>query len=220
MLRKLIYILTLCALTILKVNAQKEVLLTDSLYVLPATENSQTKIIINNKSDSAYKPDPVRVLWMGAIIPGYGQILNRSYWKLPIVYAGFLGCTYAISLNSIRYESYKAAYRDISDTNPNTVSYEDLLPPGYTVDNYPGGMAGLKSIITTGYNQYRRYRDLSIIASVAYYGLTLVEAYVDAQLFDFDISNDLSMHIRPSLMTNQYGNTPNSAGIQLSFKIK
>lgn len=120
----------------------------------------------------------------GAIIPGYGQILNRSYWKLPIVYAGFLGCTYAITLNSTRYETYRSAYRDISDTNGITNSYLDILPPGYTV-SYPGGYSGLKSVITTKYNQYRRYRDLSIIASVAYYGLTLVEAYVDAQLFDF-----------------------------------
>lgn len=196
--------------------------LPDSVYFISASEDSiagKYKINIVQKSDSVYKPDPIRVLWMGAIIPGYGQILNRSYWKLPIVYAGFLGCTYAISLNSSRYETYKSAYRDITDTNPNTNSYMDILPPGYSVDNFQGGLPGLQSVITEKYNQYRRYRDLSIIASVAYYGLTLVEAFVDAQLFDFDISTDLSMHIRPALMQNQYGHT-GSAGFQLSLKIK
>lgn len=203
-------------------SAQSQVVLTDSLYVLPASindSNANAKIVLMQKSDSIFKPDPVRVLWMGAIIPGYGQILNRSYWKLPIVYAGFLGCTYAITLNSTRYETYKSAFRDISDTNSKTNSYLDILPPGYTEENYPGGISGLKSVITTKYNQYRRYRDLSIIASVAYYGLTLVEAYVDAQLFDFDISTDLSMHIRPALMQNQNGST-GTAGVQLSLKIK
>lgn len=196
--------------------------LPDSVYFIPDSEDvivGKRNVKITLRSDSAYKPDPVRVLWMGAIIPGYGQILNRSYWKLPIVYAGFLGCTYAISLNSSRYETYKSAYRDITDTNPNTNSYMDILPPGYSVDDFQGGLSGLQSVVTERYNQYRRYRDLSIIASVAYYGLTLVEAFVDAQLFDFDISTDLSMHIRPALMQNQYGRT-GSAGFQLSLKIK
>ena len=218
--KKLIYILLFSILS--AVSAQAQEILTDSLYVLPVSPTDpkgDAKIVFTQKKDSAFKPDPVRVLWMGAIIPGYGQILNRSYWKLPIVYAGFLGCTYAITLNSTRYETYRSAYRDISDTNDNTNSFLDILPPGYTVESYPGGYSGLKSVITTKYNQYRRYRDLSIIASVAYYGLTLVEAYVDAQLFDFDISTDLSMHIRPALMQNQYGQT-GAAGVQLSLKIK
>ena len=58
------------------------------------------KQTIGIDSVEVFKPDPVRVVWMGAIIPGYGQIINRRYWKLPIVYAGFLGCAYAITLNS------------------------------------------------------------------------------------------------------------------------
>jgi len=76
---------------------------------------------------------------MGAIIPGYGQILNRSYWKLPLVYAGFLGCFYAITWNSSRYETYRLAYRDITDDNAKTNSFLDILPQGYTLESYPGG---------------------------------------------------------------------------------
>lgn len=166
-----------------------------------------------------YKPDPIRVVWMGAIIPGYGQILNRSYWKLPIVYAGFLGCAYAVNLNSTRYQTYKLAYKDISDNNPNTKSHLDLFPEGYTIENYPGGESGLKNNLSTAYQQYRRYRDLSIIGSVAYYAIVLVEAYVDAQLFDFDISTDLSLHVRPTLIENKYG-VYNSPGVQLSLNLK
>lgn len=196
---------------------------TDSLYFIPESNDSakQTIQFIARKklASDDYKPDPIRVLWMGAIIPGYGQILNRSYWKLPIVYGGFVGCAYAITLNSNRYETYKLAYKDISDNNENTNSFLDILPEGYTVDNYPGGLTGLEANLLSFYEQYRRNRDLSIILSVAYYGLTLVEAYVDAQLFDFDISTDLSMHIRPALLGNEYGR-PNTAGLQLSFKLK
>lgn len=179
----------------------------------------RNKIKVQEKDTTAYKPDPVKVVWMGAIIPGYGQILNRSYWKLPIVYAGFLGCAYAVNWNSTQYQTYKLAYKDISDTNDNTHSYLDLLPEGYTIDNYPGGESGLKSNLETAYQQYRRYRDLSIIGSVAYYAIVLVEAYVDAQLFDFDISTDLSLHVRPTLINNNYG-IPNSPGVQFSLNLK
>lgn len=197
----------------------------DGLFFIPETPDSLKKTTTYTARRKApsddYKPDPMRVVWMGAIIPGYGQILNRSYWKLPIVYGGFVGFAYAITLNSNRYETYKSAYRDISDGNDKTNSYLDILPPGYTVESYPGGMSGLEGNLLRFYEQYRRNRDLSIILSVAYYGLTIVEAYVDAQLFDFDISTDISMHIRPALMGTDYANPiPKSAGVQLSFKLK
>lgn len=206
----------------------QDVINSDSLYVIK-NENVQIKKgekmykMSKRQNDTTtiakFKPDPVKVLWMGAIIPGYGQILNRSYWKLPLVYAGFLGCIYAISWNSRRYESYRSAYIDINDNLESTQSYLDIMPPGVTIDTYPNGLAGLKTNLTTYYQQSRRYRDLSIIGSVAFYGITLLEAFVDAQLFDFDISTDLSLHIRPSLMENKYG-VSNTAGLQLSFNLK
>jgi hypothetical protein len=202
--------------------------ITDSLFLKADTLGNQTVSVLKNKKaiskkgsteHETFKPDPVKVVWMGAIIPGLGQIMNRRYWKVPIVYAGFTGCAYAISLNATRYEKYKLAYRDISDINDLTNSYLSLLPEGYTIDNYPGGKSGLEGNLKSFYEQYRRYRDLSIILSIGYYALTLVEAYVDAQLFDFDISPDLSMQIRPALMQNAYGKT-NSAGFQLSLNLK
>jgi hypothetical protein len=193
----------------------------DSLIKPISETKKQKKAKLKNDTTEveSFKPDPVKVVWMGAIIPGFGQIMNRRYWKVPIVYAGFAGCAYAISLNATRYEKYKLAYRDISDVNDDTNSYLSLLPTGYTIENYPGGKSGLEGNLKTFYEQYRRNRDLSIILSIGYYALTLVEAYVDAQLFDFDISPDLSMHIRPALMQNGYGKT-NSAGFQLSLNLK
>lgn len=193
----------------------------DSL-IKPISESKiQKKAALKNDTTAveSFKPDPVKVVWMGAIIPGFGQIMNRRYWKVPIVYAGFVGCAYAISLNATRYEKYKLAYRDISDVNDDTNSYLSLLPTGYTIENYPGGKSGLEGNLKSFYEQYRRSRDLSIILSIGYYAITLVEAYVDAQLFDFDISPDLSMQIRPALMKNGYGKT-NSAGFQLSLNLK
>lgn len=160
-------------------------------------------------SVEAFKPNPSKAVWLGAIIPGYGQIVNRSYWKLPIVYAGFLGCTYAITLNSTRYATYKKAYFDKIDTNENTNSFLNL----------PNGSQLSDQILKSAYDQYRRYRDLSIFFTVGYYAITLIEAYVDAQLFDFDISPDISMHIRPAVLKNEYGQS-NKAGFQFSLNLK
>ena len=62
-------------------------------------------------SNLNWKPNPARAVWLGAIFPGLGQIYNRSYWKLPIVYGGLMGCIYAITWNNNMYRDYKQAYR-------------------------------------------------------------------------------------------------------------
>ena len=187
--------------------------------------------ITDSMKPKAFKPDPLRVVWMATILPGYGQILNKKYWKLPLVYGGFLGCAFAVSWNSGRYNSYKTAYLDILryqsdksyaaivDKNPNAVSFIQIIPKGYDKDTYGGGIPGYTQILKTAQDGSRRYRDLSIIISIAYYALTIVDAYVDAQLYDFDISPNLSMHVLPALMENRYG-VNNTLGLQCSISLK
>ncbi len=153
----------------------------------------------------------MRAVWMGAIIPGYGQIYNRSYWKLPIVYGAFFGCAYAITWTQGIYSDYKTAYRDIlTDINNNAVtedeskSYIAILPEGYTLSRV-GGKDTWSNTLKNRQNTYRRYRDLSIVAAVAVYALSLIDAYVDAQLFDYDISDDLSLQLDPMLNHDPFG---------------
>lgn len=193
----------------------------DSLNVDTTSMEIQTLGKARRQKKEWTQPDPMKVVWMGAVIPGYGQILNRKYWKLPIVYGGFMGCAYAISWNSGRYESYKQAYLDITDTNESTNSFLEIIPEGYTLESY-GGESAFSSLLKSGMDQSRYYRDLSVIISVAYYGLTLVDAFVDAQLADFDISPDLSMKIHPKFDLDRRFNlaTPsqNTFGIACSFK--
>lgn len=159
-----------------------------------------------------WKPDPYRAVWMGAILPGAGQIYNRSYWKLPIVYGGFMGCAYAIMWTNGKYVDYKQAYRDILadnviSTDPNR-SYNKLLPKGYTSWEQMGyNKNSCATMFENNQNNYRRYRDYSIVATILLYGLTIIDAYVDAQLFDFDISPDLSMNVEPDLYYDELRNT-------------
>lgn len=168
------------------------------------------------------KPDAMRAVWMGAIIPGYGQIYNRSYWKLPIVYSGFVGCAYAISYTSGNYNDYKTAYRDIfTDINAGTLteeagkSYIDILPEGYSLSNV-GGAGQWMNTLQSRQTTWRRNRDYCIVATIAVYALSLIDAYVDAQLFDFDISTDLSMSIEPALHRDYRNQT--TAEMHVAFR--
>ena len=184
--------------------------------------NKTTSVAVQTTKEaiplSRYKPDPSKVVWMGAVLPGYGQILNRKYWKLPLVYGGFAGCAYALIWNSTMYNKYRTAYRDIIDTDPTTNTYVDALPKGYTVETF-GGISYYTSALKTVQDSYRRSRDLSILGSAVFYSLTLVDAYVDAQLFDFDISPDISLRLNPVLTpvsSTQFG----SLGVQCKINIK
>lgn len=167
-----------------------------------------------------FKPDAMRAVWMGAIIPGYGQIYNRSYWKLPVVYGAFFGCAYAITWTNGMYQDYKTAYRDILTadvvTNDPSNSYIAILPEGYTLERV-GGASQWTTTLKNRQNNYRRYRDLSIVASVLVYALSLVDAYVDAQLFDYDISPDLSMSIDPGLYQDFNGNKTAELHLAIRF---
>ena len=177
------------------------VLLTDKPVLNNPIDESNKYTAEKVKTDT-YKPDPVNTIWLGAVIPGYGQIVNRKFWKLPIVYGGFLGCAYAIGWNASRFVSYKNAYLDIKDNDPQTISYLEIIPPGYTIESY-GGEDAFTDLLKTGMDKSRYNSDLSIIVSIAYYGLTLIDAYVDAHLYDFDISPDLSLKLRPTILNNQ-----------------
>lgn len=152
-----------------------------------------------------WKPDPMRAVWLGAIVPGLGQIYNRSYWKIPIVYGGFMGCVYAITWTNTQYIGYKTAYRDLyydrrdgTVTNDPNKSYIAILPEGYTIDRM-GGESAYYDRLKDWQNTTRRNRDLAIAATAIVYALTLIDAYVDAQLFDFDISDDLTLNVMPDL---------------------
>ena len=146
---------------------------------------------------STWRPDPKRALWLAIVIPGGGQIYNRKYWKLPIVYGGFLGCVYALTWNGQMFSDYSQAFLDIMDSDPSTKSYEKMLPPRYDIT---GKEERFKGIFKSKKDTFRRFRDLSIFAFGGVYLLSVIDAYVDAELSTFDISHDLSLEIQPTII--------------------
>lgn len=211
----------------------------DSIQALKVSSGSQNitksdtvawvddKLLVDKSADKViknsipFKPDPNKAVLYSAIFPGLGQLYNRKYWKLPIVYGGFLGLTYAISWNGRMYNDYTAAYKAIKSDDPRSEAnfriwgplVPNLTDPSQINDSR---IATLQSSFKRSRDSYRRYRDLSIIGAVALYGLCMIDAYVDAQLFNFDISPDLSLRVEPQMQTDPFAQR--SFGVQCSFK--
>ena len=169
-----------------------------------------------NLAASEWEPEPRLAVWFSLLFPGGGQIYNRKFWKLPIIYGGYVGCIYALTWNQSTYSDYQNAYVDIMDDDPDTKSYEDFLPPHYEIDTALEDW--LKNVFKQRKNKYRRYRDLSIFAFAGMYIVAAIDAYVDAELSHFDISPDLSLNIEPRLMMDHMG-AP-IAGFSLAFNFK
>ncbi|MBS0010457.1 MAG: hypothetical protein KFF49_03555 [Bacteroidales bacterium] len=149
---------------------------------------------------------PVKATMMAAAFPGLGQVYNRKYWKIPLVYAGFGALAYSIILNTNNFDGYMGAYKDITDAVPETVSYQKYTPgfdpgeidPALGEDNYnPQTHSWVKDQMLNAISYYRRYRDLSYIGVGFWYILSIVDANVDAIMSDYDISPDLSLSIEP-----------------------
>ena len=160
-----------------------------------------------------FKPEPYKATWLAVVLPGAGQIYNRKYWKLPIVYGGFMGCLYAYNWNNQMYSDYRQAFLDIMDADPNTKSYETFFPSGY---DYQRNEQYLKDLFKKRKDRYRRWRDLSIFACVGVYLVSIVDAYVDAHLSSFDISEDINLSIHPE-MINSSASTNNYYGLNCNI---
>ncbi len=167
---------------------------------------------------NTWKPEPKRALWLALVLPGAGQIYNRKYWKLPIIYGGMVGCAYAMRWNNQMYHDYSQAYIDIMDDDPNTHSYDQFLHLGKKIDNT--NMARYQELFRKRKDRYRRWRDLSFFSLVAVYALSVIDAYVDASLSEFDISKDLSLHVAPAVINDKQHRNPldaNAIGLQCSL---
>lgn len=167
---------------------------------------------------ATWAPDPKRAMWLAIVLPGGGQIYNRKYWKLPIVYGGFLGCIYAWRWNNQMYRDYSQAYLDIMDDDPTTESYNQFLHLGMTINDE--NKERYQNLFKRRKDYYRKYRDLSIFCLIGVYALSVIDAYVDASLSQFDISKDLSLRIEPSVINNHSSANPvkaSSLGLQCSL---
>lgn len=152
---------------------------------------------------------------LSTIFPGAGQIFNKSYWRVPIVWGGIASTIYTIDWNNRGYQRFKTAYSLVID-------YEKLSPDE-RLEKYPNGApdefrgAYSSTFLKNLKDSYRRNRDLCIILTAGVYLLNILDAHVDAHLQDYDISDDLSMNIEPYFDYTTV-NTQPVYGLNMSLK--
>jgi Family of unknown function (DUF5683) len=168
---------------------------TDSAAVKNTTDTTLAKL---NKLPPH---PPKKAALMSACLPGLGQAYNKKYWKIPIIYAGFGGLGYSFGFNQIYFKRYRDALRLRYDNDPNTTD----IYPFYSDDD----LVTLKQF-------YQRWRDLSIIGMAALYTLNIIDASVDAHLFYFNVSDDLSLRAAPFMIPTAQGPVT-GFGLQLSW---
>ncbi|HBX83782.1 MAG: hypothetical protein A2W97_11575 [Bacteroidetes bacterium GWE2_40_63] len=164
------------------------------------------------QSDSSFLKthSPHKATFMSALVPGLGQIYNEKYWKVPVIYAGFTGLFYYAGYNNFVYTKYKNAY-DIKYRIKNGETGLVDLEPKATLEN----LKQAKQI-------WRRYRDLMYISIGILYVAQIIDADVDAHLFDFDMSEDLTLHVEPMIepiQTTAFSNTQGTSfGVRCAIK--
>ena len=189
-------------------NAQEPVIENDSLLITKGEElvkPKKTRFLIPKKS-----------AMYSAVFPGLGQAYNHKYYKIPFIYAGIAATGYGIWWNNKFYNTYRNAYIDIRDSDPNSERYLEVLPPGYNFDEQGAEWRRwFESQLEKKKDSYRRDRDLLVIVMVGVYVINIIDANVDAHLSDFDISNDLSMNVSPVLLGDYFGSGNSSLGLSL-----
>ncbi|GAA4296800.1 DUF5683 domain-containing protein [Nibribacter koreensis] len=157
---------------------------------------------------------PAKAAFYSAVLPGLGQAYNKSYWKIPLVYATGAVIGYFIYDNNRKYQTFATAYRYRTDGDPATVdAYVDN-------GNYKIDLANDQGTnnLRRSRDFFRKYRDLDIILAVVAYGLNVMEAHVDAHLKGFDVSDDLSLQFTPGLQ--RMANTSYAPMFTLQLNLK
>jgi Family of unknown function (DUF5683) len=188
---------------------------------------AQDTLAVASQVNHKFKPETLRATMMAVSFPGLGQIYNRKYWKIPVVYIGFGALIYSAGFNGKSYNMYMKAYQDFTDNILTTDSYLKVIPPGVDRNTYdpvfnPTGYnlslyLQYKNEMLQMVDYYKRYRDLSYIGIAGWYLFSILDANVDASLFNYDISPNLNLTLAPVQMALPGGFT--GAGVSVGLKI-
>ncbi len=172
----------------------------DSLFqsiAFPDTILEEPLVLPLKKEELEHSPR--KAAMYSAILPGLGQAYNKKYWKIPLVYGGFVAFGYFIGWNHENFQVSKNAYRDLTDSDNSTTSYMNLKQIIYYNLENPSDVERLKHGLLRRQDYFRRNRDLLVILTVGFYGLNIIDASVDAHFFNFDISDDLTLKWQPTI---------------------
>lgn len=184
-----------------------------------------------SKVSKKWVPNPKKATRLAAMIPGSGQIYNRDYWKVPLVYAALGGGTWTAIYWNVRYKDFVKGYKSFYNLETGSAGYGQFKP-GVTSDTklpifYRGGILNGERVdslqlsvdqVKREKNRYRRFRETAIVFTVALYAISIIEANVAAHLKTFDLSDDLSLNISPKIQ--QPLMTTPTPGVNLVFNFR
>jgi Family of unknown function (DUF5683) len=168
---------------------------TDSLLVLSKNKSVADTILIKSYAE---RFNPQKALLFAAILPGAGQVYTKKYWKVPLVYGGFIGLGLVINFYNDGYRKYKGELFDV-------------LNGGTSASNL--NEAQLRTVV----DRAQRERDFYIILTGLWYLLQITDAHVDAHLKEFDINPNLKVRIEPSIKNDMWSGTQGGISISLRF---
>lgn len=193
---------------ILLSNDGKELLTVtgDTTKVLPAQAKPSHafRLHLSPKKDFY---DPKVAVRRSAIIPGWGQVYNNRLWKVPLVYGGFAAFIVLAIQNNKGYAEYDAAVKCKGDSTCLNSNADPF--PGRTIDN-----------VISVREDYRRLRDLSFILCGLWYAINLVDAYVDAHLRGFNVSDDLTLDLNPKIGLDPFGRKSMYLGASFTLRLR
>jgi hypothetical protein len=170
---------------------------------ISAFSQSDTTFVELPDSIREKEHSPTKATIMSACLPGLGQIYNKKYWKVPVIYAGLGIMSYFIYTNTDEYLNYKCAYIESSNGNMNG-SYS------YLTQRYS------KDELLSSREYYRRNLEISILITVLWYAVNILDATVDAHLYTFNISDRLTMKVEPAMLPDKLSYIP-APGVKLSL---
>lgn len=180
-----LFIFSCCTFTLLMAQVDED----NKADVLTGIDQDTTIIRLDSAElKNQLKPidDPLKAALLSAVLPGLGQAYNGSYWKIPIIYAGFVGLGTGIHFLNYKYIVFRNALSAEVDEDPNTINpYSEI--------------GGNERVLNLRVEFYRRNRDFTMILTGLFYLLQIVEANVDGHLKTFDISDELSLNLDPHI---------------------
>ena len=174
---------------------------TSTLFAQTSPASDSTSIRWEGKWSTPkerFQPIPKKAILYSAILPGLGQVYNRQYWKVPIIYAGMAAAFIAYDFNNSRYQQYKKAYIARIDNNPSTT---DEFVGLYTDAN-----------LKTLQDSYKRFADMTILFTAVGFAIQSLDALTAAHLKNFDVSKDISFRFSPTVLPS------GQIGIAMIFK--
>lgn len=150
----------------------------------------------------ASRYDPRKAILFAAVLPGMGQVYNNKYWKLPLVYGGFIGFGYGVNFYQSGYKEFKGALFDLLESGESSIIVR--------------GSEWTEQPLRTVVDRYRRERDFFMILMAGMYLLQMVDAHVDAHLKEFDLNPNLQVSIQPTMNNDML--TGRTAGVSLILK--